>query len=111
MQRRDFLKTSSAAVALSALHTNACAAARRRARRLDRLRLVRDVRLLRLIRRPSKCSRQSDVDTRCTTRRGLVVNGKAQQEAAILRRFPQMLADHKFDIVLSARPTIGTRWR
>jgi predicted dehydrogenase len=109
MQRRDFVKTSSAAVALSALHANAYAQASEKKKRVGLIGCgwYGTCDLLRLIQvAPVEVLALCDVDTVMydETAKLVVERQKLSKKPPHYGDYRKMLADHKFDIVLVGTP-------
>ena len=109
MQRRDFIKTGSAAVALSALHTNAYAQAGDKKRRValigcgwygtcDLLRLIQVT--------PVEVVGLCDVDTKMYDQTAdlVVERQKLGKKPTHYGDYRKLLAEHKPDIVLVGTP-------
>jgi predicted dehydrogenase len=109
MQRREFIKTSSAALALSALHTNAYAQASEKKKRVGLIGCgwYGTCDLLRLIQvAPVEVLALCDVDTQMydQTANLVVERQKLSKKPPHYGDYRKMLADHKFDIVLVGTP-------
>ncbi len=109
MQRRDFIKTGSAAVTLSALHTVAYAQATDKKKRVGLIGCgwYGTCDLLRLIQvTPVEVLALCDVDTKMydETANLVVERQKLSKKPPRYGDYRKMLADHEFDIVLVGTP-------
>jgi predicted dehydrogenase len=109
MQRREFIKTSSAVAALTALHTNAYAQANDKKKRVGLIGCgwYGTCDLLRLIQvAPVDVVALCDVDTHMydDTAKLVMQRQKLSKKPPHYGDYRKMLADHKFDIVLIGTP-------
>src|SRR5687767_4826845 len=109
MQRREFVKASSATLALSAIHTNAYAQASEKKKRVGLIGCgwYGTCDLLRLIQvAPVDVLALCDVDTMMYDERAKLVveRQKLSKKPPHYGDYRKMLADHKFDIVLVGTP-------